>query len=76
MTGILDVRLGEKNVGKLTLLTGERSLFTFDEAYLNDRDRPVLSQSFFITSGDIIPATRPVQTRLPVFFSNLPPEGH
>lgn len=76
MTDILDVRLGENSVGKLTLLTGDRSFFAFDEAYLDDPDRPVLSQSFFTATGDIIPESRPVQTKLPAFFSNLLPEGH
>ena len=76
MTDVLDVRLGDKSVGKLTLLTGDRSFFVFEEDYLNEPERPVLSQSFFTTSGDIIPETRPFQTRLPAFFSNLLPEGH
>ncbi|MGB5458177.1 MAG: HipA domain-containing protein [Gammaproteobacteria bacterium] len=76
MTDVLDVRLGESSVGKLILLTGDRSFFAFEEAYLNDPDRPVLSQSFVAASGEIIPETRPVQTRLPAFFSNLLPEGH
>jgi serine/threonine-protein kinase HipA len=76
MTDVLDVRLGDKSVGKLTLLTGDRSFFAFEEDYLNDSDRPVLSQSFITTSGDLIPETRPFQTRLPAFFSNLLPEGH
>ncbi|MES9830244.1 MAG: type II toxin-antitoxin system HipA family toxin [Candidatus Thiodiazotropha sp.] len=76
MTDVLDVRLGDKGVGKLTLLTGDRAFFAFEEDYLNDPDRPVLSQSFFTASGDIIPETRPFQTRLPAFFSNLLPEGH
>ena len=30
---ILDVRLGESSVGKLTLLTGDRSFFAFEQAY-------------------------------------------
>ncbi len=68
--------LGRASVGKLTLLTGDRSFFSFEEAYLNDSQRPALSQSFFTAGGDIIPETRPVQTRLPGFFSNLLPEGH
>jgi serine/threonine-protein kinase HipA len=76
MTDVLDVRLGESSVGKLTLLTGDRSFFAFEEAYLNNPDHPVLSQSFFTASGDIIPETRPVQTKLPAFFSNLLPEGY
>ncbi|MGD8590752.1 MAG: HipA domain-containing protein [Chromatiales bacterium] len=76
MTDIMDVQLGEKSVGKLTLLTGDRSFFAFEESYLNDPNRLVLSQSFFTASGEIIPETRPIQTKLPAFFSNLLPEGH
>ncbi len=76
MTKILDVRLGEMSVGKITLLSGDRAFFAFAESYLSNPARPVLSQSFFTTSGALIPETRPVQTRLPAFFSNLLPEGH
>jgi len=76
MTDLLEVRLGDIVVGKLTLLTGDRSFFAFEEAYLNDLDRPVLSQSFFTQTGDILPETKIVQTKLPPFFSNLLPEGH
>lgn len=76
MTDILDVRQGNKSVGKLTLFPGDRSFFAFEEAYLNDPEHPVLSQSFITASGDLIPETRPFQTRLPAFFSNLLPEGH
>jgi hypothetical protein len=46
MTDVLDVCLGESSVGKLTLLTGDRLFFAFEEAYLNNPDHPVLSQSF------------------------------
>ncbi len=76
MTDLLEVRLGDTAVGKLTLLTGDRAFFAFEEAYLNDVNRPVLSQSFFTQTGGIIPETKTTQTRLPPFFSNLLPEGH
>ncbi len=76
MTDLLEVRLGNIIVGKLTLLTGDRSFFAFEETYLNDLDRPILSQSFFTQTGDIVPETKTVQTKLPPFFSNLLPEGH
>lgn len=76
MTDLLDVRLGEIIVGKLTLLAGDRAFFTFEEVYLKDANRPILSQSFFTQTGDLIPETRTIQTRLPPFFSNLLPEGH
>ncbi len=76
MTDRLEVRLGDVLVGKLTLVTGDRSFFAFEASYLNDPNRPVLSQSFFTRSGDLIPESKIVQTKLPPFFSNLLPEGH
>ncbi len=76
MSNILEVRLGNTVVGKLTLITGDRSFFAFEESYLNDENRPVLSQSFFTQSGDLIQQTKTVQTKIPPFFSNLLPEGH
>ena len=76
MTDRLEVRLGNMLVGTLTLVTGDRSFFAFEESYLNDSNRPVLSQSFYTRSGDLIPESKTVQTKLPPFFSNLLPEGH
>ena len=76
MTHIFEVRLGDTVVGKLTLITGDRSFFAFEESYLHDENRPVLSQSFFTQSGNLIQQTKTVQTKIPPFFSNLLPEGH
>ncbi len=76
MTDRLEVRLGDMLVGTLTLVTGDRSFFAFEESYLNEPNRPILSQSFFTRSGDLIPESKIVQTKLPPFFSNLLPEGH
>jgi len=76
MTDRLEVRLGNILVGKLTLVTGDRSFFAFEESYLNNPNRPILSQSFFTRSGDLIPESKTIQTKLPPFFSNLLPEGH
>lgn len=69
MSDLLEVRLGEQIVGKLTRLTGDRSFFAFDEA----PNRPVLSQSFFAQSGAVVPETRTVQTKLPPFFVRICP---
>ncbi len=76
MGDILDVYLGQANVGRLTLLPGDRSLFTFTEDYLNNANRPVLSQSYISQSGNILSEIRHVRSKLPPFFSNLLPEGH
>lgn len=76
MADLLEVHLGDMLVGKLTLITGDRSFFTFEDAYINEPDRPVLSQSFFTRSGGLMTESKTVQTKSPPFFSNLLPEGH
>ncbi|WXU00012.1 MAG: Serine/threonine-protein kinase toxin HipA [Catillopecten margaritatus gill symbiont] len=76
MQKYLEVFIGNVKVGEITLLANERSLFVFSDAYLSMKDKPILSQSFFDTTGHIIAETKIVQTKLPPFFSNLLPEGH
>lgn len=75
MSDLLAISLNDTPVGKLILAAGDKIYFTFDESYLNDHQRPVLSQSFINREGGII-TQRPTQTKLPPFFSNLLPEGH
>ncbi|MGH8246733.1 MAG: type II toxin-antitoxin system HipA family toxin, partial [Gammaproteobacteria bacterium] len=72
----LAVRLHGKRVGVITRLAGDRYLFAFDEAYVNDNNRPTLSLSFKSSSGGLVTSVRPYSVRLPPFFSNLLPEGH
>jgi serine/threonine-protein kinase HipA len=72
----LEVRLGETLVGRLVNLDGDRNLFTFDPAYLEHPQRPVLSQSFYDAHRELHDLTRPTRRRLPPFFANLLPEGH
>lgn len=76
MTELLEVFLAGRLIGTLTLLPGERSFFSFLSSYLDDPERPVLSQSFFGRTGEVLPETRVVKTKVPPFFSNLLPEGH
>lgn len=72
----LDIHLHDTRIGTLTALEGDRSIFTFDEAYAADPDRDTLSLSFKGRYGDLYTAdNRPYQTRLQPFFSNLLPEG-
>lgn len=71
----LRVSLNNMAVGTLTQLPSGGIFFAFDEAYLNAADRPVLSQSFFRPSGEIIPESKSSARTLPAFFSNLLPEG-
>jgi serine/threonine-protein kinase HipA len=72
----LDILLHGRRVGTLTALEGDRSIFTFDEAYALDTERETLSLSFKGRYGDLYTSdNRPYQTRLQPFFSNLLPEG-
>ena len=72
---VLEVRLGEALVGTLTNLPNDQNLFVFDDAYIADANRPVLSLSFYDAYRNPTPDVRPVTRRLPPFFSNLLPEG-
>ena len=72
---VLEVRLYDQPIGTLTRLPGDRVLFTFTESHVSDQNRPTLSLSFKDTLGGLITDVRPTQTRLPVFFANLLPEG-
>lgn len=74
---ILKVKLYGEEIGTLTLLSGDRTIFAFSEEYINlsPSSRPKLSQSFISKTQELITGTRPYQTRLMPFFSNLLPEG-
>jgi serine/threonine-protein kinase HipA len=55
MSARLDVLLGAHRLGTITLLPGDLSLFVFDDAYAADPARPVLSQSYSMASGVLLP---------------------
>ncbi len=76
MTDLLQVFLHDAAIGIITLLPSGKSFFSFNERNLHDPDRYILSQSFFRASGELIPETKATSGKLPVFFSNLLPEGH
>ena len=71
----LDILLNDRRIGTLALIDGDRSIFTFDEAYLADEERPTLSLAYRDQYGAIITAPRAYQTQIEPFFSNLLPEG-
>ncbi|WP_347093686.1 type II toxin-antitoxin system HipA family toxin [Sphingomonas parapaucimobilis] len=71
----LAILLHDRRIGTLARLDGDRSIFTFDEAYLADEDRPTLSLAYRDQYGAIINAPRAYQTQIEPFFSNLLPEG-
>ena len=72
---VLDVRLYGQSIATLTHLQGDRTIFAFNEAYVEDADRPTLSLSFKDNLGGLITNVRPTQRVVPTFFSNLLPEG-
>jgi serine/threonine-protein kinase HipA len=72
----LSVRLHGKHIGVITRLAGDRQLFAFEQDYIDDPQRPTLSLSFKGSTGGLVTNFRPVGRRVPVFFSNLLPEGH
>jgi serine/threonine-protein kinase HipA len=72
---VLNIHLGERKVGAITSLGSDRTVFTFDDDYVEDPARPILSLSFKDAMGDLIRDQRRTQTQLLPFFSNLLPEG-
>lgn len=71
----LEVLLDGRRIGLITALGGDQSIFSFDDDYADDPDRPTLSLSFKGERGGLLRDHRPTQTRLMPFFSNLLPEG-
>jgi serine/threonine-protein kinase HipA len=72
---VLDVHLYGRPIATLTHVQGNRTLFAFNQDYIDDPDRPTLSLSFKDQFGELITNFRPVQQVVPPFFSNLLPEG-
>lgn len=72
----LSVRLHGNHIGVITRLAGDRQFFAFEQNYIDDPQRPTLSLSYKGSTGGLVTNFRPVRRRVPVFFSNLLPEGH
>jgi len=72
----LAVYLQGRRIGVMSRLAGDRHLFSFEQDYIDDPNRPTLSLSFKGQSGGLVTAVHPVNIRVPPFFSNLLPEGH
>lgn len=72
----LAVNLHGRRIGVINRIGGDRHLFSFEQQYIDDSKRPTLSLSFKGQGGGLVIPTRAVTSRLPVFFSNLLPEGH
>ena len=65
---VLDVFLHGQEIGTLTQLGGDRTLFAFNDAYINDSARSTLSLSFLDAYGELIVDVKPTQRRVPPFF--------
>jgi serine/threonine-protein kinase HipA len=70
----LGVWLRARRIGTFTNLSGDYNLFSFDEEYLEDERRPVLSQAFIGTGGNVIRIIPRTHRNAPPFFANLLPE--
>ncbi|WP_192034428.1 HipA domain-containing protein [Halomonas sp. YLGW01] len=73
---VLDVLLYGEPVGTLTHVGGDRTIFAFNEAYIDDSDRPTQGLAFKDEFGGLLTDFRAYQKRVMPFFSNLLPEGH
>lgn len=73
---VLEVRLYGKSIGTLTHVGGDRTIFAFNEAYIDNPDRPTLGLAFKDEFGALLTDFCVYQKRVMPFFSNLLPEGH
>jgi len=73
---VLDVLLHGELIGTLTNVGGDRTIFAFNDAYIDDPDRSTFGLGFKDEFGTLLTDFRPYQKRVMPFFSNLLPEGH
>jgi len=71
----LNVHLHGRPIATLTHVQGNRNLFAFNQAYIDDPNRSTLSLSFKDQFGGLVTDFKPVGQVVPPFFSNLLPEG-
>ena len=72
---VLNVHLHGEPIATLTLVQGDRTIFAFNQDYIDDQKRPTLSLSFKDRFGGLVTDLLPIRRVLPPFFSNLLPEG-
>jgi len=73
---VLNILLHGEDIGALTNVGHDRSLFSFSESYIGNANRPTLGLRFKDSFGELITEFKPTQTALMPYFSNLLPEGH
>ena len=71
---VLEVLLYDEPIATLTRISGDRSIFAFNETYIADDNRPTLGLRFKDEIGGLITEFRAYQTEVMPFFSNLLPE--
>jgi len=72
---VLEVLLHGVAIATITELGNDRNVFVFNQAYIENPDRPTLSLSFKDSYGALITDIKPTQTKIAPFFANLLPEG-
>ncbi len=72
---VLDVHLYGHAIATLTHVQGDRTIFAFNQDYIEDTQRPTLSLSFKDQFGGLITDFGSTRRVVPPFFSNLLPEG-
>jgi len=73
---VLEVLLHGAAIGTITRFADDRTLFAFNQAYIEDRRRPTLGLGFKDAHGQLITDQQPTRVKLLPWFSNLLPEGH
>ena len=73
---VLSVRLYGEEIGTITYVGAEKTLFAFNDAYVENPERPTLGLQFKNGFGELITDFRPYKIKLMPYFSNLLPEGH
>lgn len=71
---VLEVHLYDEPIGMLTRVEGDRTIFTFNDSYVSDLNRPTLGLRFKDSYGELITEFKMRQTSVMPFFSNLLPE--
>jgi serine/threonine-protein kinase HipA len=64
---VLNVLLYGDQIGTLTLIQGSRTLFAFNEAYIDNPERPTLSASFKDQFGQLLTDVPTTNLRVPPF---------
>jgi serine/threonine-protein kinase HipA len=73
---VLNARLYGEEIGTITYVGAEKTLFAFSDAYVENPERPTLGLQFKDGFGELITDFRPYKIKLMPYFSNLLPEGH